>query len=307
MIDFLEKFQAESEPCLENGELEFINSNHKKFFDKIFADSTICYECAEQCLIPKTKDCLCPQKEIDIADFPTENFERDKFSLERFLQAVAQTNNIKFLFRQKDQESFYFGSKNIDDIENHFYYLRNLATKNQITETAVQRIEALKTTTARLVILTPDNIIQDNKIETIINLESCLKNDYIINVEDLKEYDLIVNAETLTIKIYDLDFSLDSSSETFAYIYNLALHPREILDVRVVRNFPKTYNTTDKTLYDATRKINDRLILKLKEEFKKHNKTSKHLDYLIKVISQSQSFYLNLDKEKIKIIGNLPV
>lgn len=188
MIDFLEKFQAESEPCLNVGELEFINTNHKKFFDKIYVDSTICYECAEQCTIPKTKDFLCPQKEIDIADFPTENFERDKFSLERFLRAVAQTNNIKFLFRQKDRETFYFGSKNIDGGEYHFYYLRDLAQENQLTNIATKRISLLKNRNSSVIILTPDNLIQDNKTEMllkeisclIINLESCLKNDLLI-------------------------------------------------------------------------------------------------------------------------------
>lgn len=316
----LKHFQQTLEPTIKKSKYNAIDDSLKQFFNETYSKNFDCSFCPENCspeifstdgglFIHCDNDTLESPYEIDKAEAV-----RFKFDIEKFCKIVAQANNINFLFNKKANETFYFGGKNIDGIEYQFYYMLDLARKNQLTDIALQKIKSLKQENSRLIILTPDNLIQDNKTETllkgnfcsVVRLGNCIKNDLIINIEDLQKYDLIVNADTFVIKIYGVEYSLASSLETFTYIYNLAQHPKEIISIKQARGVPDTYQTIDKTLYDATRKINDRFILKLKNEFIKQNKPSKHLEYLIKIISQTQSFYLNLDKEKIKFVGCLP-
>lgn len=267
MIDFLDRFQAESEPCLNFGELEYINNGHKQFFDKIFVDSTICYECSEQCTIPKTKEYYCPQGEINIADFPTSNFERDKFSLSKFLQIVAQSNNINFVFNGKDRQTFCFGNKSIDGTEYKFYYMLNLANKNQLTDIAIQRIKALKQQSSRLVVLTPDNLIQDNKVEIllkeiscmVVNLENCLNNDLLISgclsvsesdIEHIKNtYDLAILSSK---EIYIKGQKIEYPNQPFLLLDYLAKHSNIAIsrDNCIAGAWGDDYVMGDKTLSD---------------------------------------------------------
>lgn len=305
MIDFLNRFQAESEPCFKNGELEYIDKNQQKFFDKKFVDSTICYECSEQCTIPKSKEYYCPQGEINIADFPTKNFERDKFSLLKFLQAVALANNIDFMFDKKNNETFYFGCKNIDGIEYKFYYLLNLTIENQLTDIAIQRIKALKQQSSKLIVLTPDNLIQENKAEillkeiscSIVNIGNCLNNDLLINgclsvgksdiIHIKNTYELAILSSK---EIYIKGQKIEYSNQPFLLLDYLAKHSNTALsrDNCIAGAWGEDYVMGDKTLSDNISFIRKGL---------KDNRLNEK-DF---IIARNKTVKLNVQQDKIYI------
>ena len=315
MIEYLQKTL---EPIIDKHKFSLLDDNNKQFFKSSYSNFYNCKFCPKNCMpeIFTLNDSLYISCDNDILESPyrinKDDLVRYKFSLSKFFQEISLKNNIIPSHNKLNSKTYRIGEKVINKYDVYFL-LDTIDKYNNLTDLAIQRIKSLKADNSRLLIITPDNIIIDNQTETtlkaihckIISLSDCLQNDFIIDIQDFNEYDLIVNADTLNICVFGVDYSLSSSIDTFTYIYNLALNPKEILSVEQVRSSNKAYYE-DKTLLESTRKMKSRLINGLKSEFTKQNKPITLLDNLINSLNKNESYYLNLNKEKVKIIGNLP-
>ncbi len=311
MIDNLLK--TELEPCFTR---EQYNQSTflQKFCVENYVQTFICRDCNEQCIIKNGEQLHCQSGEIDCLALGAEKFLRYQFSLKKFAQEVIAKNGLKEILKKDSEKTYTIGEKTIDEIICKIVYARDLTDKRgKIKDIAVQRLRVLKTSQSRLIVITPDKFINDSTQEAllyskrieILQLDELSKTDFLIEIKDFKEYDLKVNADKMTISLYGVELDLSNSVETFAFIYNLALKPKDILSVEQVRNMKKSHQN-DKTLMEASTKLKQRLIGSLKTEFKKENISSDNLDNLIAVISKNEQFYLNIDKDKVKIIGQLP-
>lgn len=269
----LKSFQQILEPTIKKSEYELIEDSLKPFFNQTYSKNFDCTFCPENCSpeIFLLDGNLCINCDNEILESPykidKERTLRYKFDIRSFCKKVAQVNNIDFLFDKKNNETFYFGSKNIDSIEYQFYYMLDLTRKKQLTDIAIQRIKSLKHENSRLVILTPDNLVQDNKMETLLkensctiaSLKNCLENKLlikgclsvsasdIIHIKNTYELAILSSKE-----IYIKGQKIECPNQPFLLLDYLAKHPNIAIsrDNCIAGSWGDDYVMGDKTLSD---------------------------------------------------------
>ncbi len=308
MIEYLQKTL---EPTLDERSFEVVDEKFKQFFNQTYSKFYDCKLCPENCSpeIFMLNDNLCINCDNETLESPykigKEGTIRFKFDIMSLSKTVAQANNINFLFNKKDNETFHFGSKSIDGIEYQFYYLLHLVNKNHLTDIALQRIKVLKQGASRLVILTPDNLIQDNKTETllkeiscsIISLKNCLENNLLINgclsvsKSDIKHISKIYEIAILSPKeIYITGQKIEYSNQPFLLLYYLAKHSNIAIsrDNCIAGVWGADYVMGDKTLSDNI-------------SFIRKGLKDNGLDKKDFIIARNKTVKLNVQQDKIYI------
>ncbi len=264
MIKFLPLLKTELTPCIEVSELE--NADYKVFFEEFYTDATICHKCEELCVISKARDEFCSKGSFyfDVKTIPTEDFKRHRFLIENFLKVIAAKNNIKGTPQKRDDETFYIGTKNVSGMEYDIFYIRNLTDKDKrFINDKRHKLQELKTGDRRLIIITPDEMMQDKTTEDllrfceVIRLDKLLENDFAIDgltsfagedLEHLKNnYDLLIISSK---EIYLMKNKISLTPQAFKLLNFFAKNPNIAFDRDncITQVWGESYAEGDKTL-----------------------------------------------------------
>lgn len=315
----LKALNSEYEPYLILKDFEKLDNNLKEFFLQKYLETYSCPYCSERCSKEYFQEngkfyIDCPEgiietkKEINI-----DSLKRYMFCVSKLFQKLSEANNITLNSQIiNNNNSYIIGYKFLSKSKTQYFYLSKLSLKNFIQQ--IYSISEYFKNANENVLITPMNLNLAEKdlslLESykliLISLESVFKNDFKIYVEDdLSKYLFIVDAENLRIIIAGLTINLSSSIQMLTFAYNISLNPMQKTSSEILTGKKKTHNL-DKTVHESARKLVERLLNKIKEEFNKSSKDCSILENLIVSLHKEESFYLNLNAEKVKTIGMLP-
>lgn len=197
---------------------EYLSLDDKSFFKEIPSKHFECNLCPEHCspeIYLLNDECFI-NCDADVLQSPYKIDKREAvhyvFSLDKFTQEVISKNSLKpILQKEVDDKAFTIGEKVINGILYKTVYLLDITDRRgKVKNIATQRMRELSTSQSRLIVITPDNFINDNAEETrlhcerveVLRLDDLIENNFCIksifefnqkNIDSLKnQFELVV-------------------------------------------------------------------------------------------------------------------
>lgn len=217
------------------------------FCNESYLKALTCFDCNEQCVIKKDEPFYCLSGEIDNFEFTAEKALRYKFSINKFAQEIISKNCLKPILQKEADNAFTVGEKIINGISYKVVYLLDVTDgRGKVKGIAIQRMRALNLSQSRLIVITPDNFINDNAEETRLNnegfevlqLDESHKADFVIKglkhfeIKDIdvlcKKFELVLTGSK---EFYYLKAKITSSPQEMQLLIFLIDNQNKIIKV----------------------------------------------------------------------------
>lgn len=216
---------------------EYLSLDDKSFFKEIPSKHFDCNLCPEHCspeIYLLDDECFI-NCDADVLQSPykinTSEAVHYVFSLDKFAQEIISKNSLKPILQKEADNAFTIGEKGINGIFNKVIYLLGTTDgRGKVKDIAIQRMRALNPSQARLIVITPDNFINDNAEETrlnnegfeILQLDELHKADFVI--KGLKQFEI----KDINILSENFDLILTGSKEFYYLKAKITSSPQEM-------------------------------------------------------------------------------
>lgn len=174
---------------------EYLSLDDKSFFKEIPSKHFDCNLCPEHCSpeIYLFDDEYFINCDADVLQSPYKINKSEAmhyaFSLDKFAQEIISKNALKTILQKEDDKTFVIGQKVINGFFYKVIYLLGLTDRHgKVKNIAIQRMRAFNTSQSMLIVITPDNFINDNAEETRLNNEGF----EILQLDELHKADFII-------------------------------------------------------------------------------------------------------------------
>lgn len=234
MINLPSNFNYKLVPVLSFEDYKLVESYLEDYFTVKIINNIVCEECSERCVrqVFQYEDSTyydCPTGYIDLREkVNPDKLEKYKFKIEHLLKQICDKNNIRYYYNKINSKIVLFGEKEVQKTNYKFFYAIWVFTNKQLNEDVIYKIKSCLQPTDKVLILTPQDFILQNKDIDFLNQNNCR----ILGLNKLLDTDLMIEElvtsdnENLKELIKSKKLVIINSKSCYLFGYKLDLFPK---------------------------------------------------------------------------------